>query len=182
MLYNQYGPLTAHGVLPGFLNGLVYGQDVVSIALQAFHAIGNGPFGQVRVMDNPVQRGGHSVGIVDQNKQHRKIPDGRQIHGLMYGTFVGGAVSKETGHHLIGDLLHLNGQCGAAGNGAVGAQNAVGAQDAVVVVADMHGAPFTMVGTGLPCQNFRHHCVDVYALSDGLPVAPMCCQHIVSFF
>ena len=80
---------------------------------------------------------GLGVAVVFGHKDDRQFPDGGQVEALVQGALLGRAVAKKADRDLIG-LVGLGGQTRAAGQRRTAANNAVGAQHALVHIRDMH--------------------------------------------
>src|SRR5690606_4848536 len=61
----------------------------------------------------------------------------------------------------------------ATGEGNAAADDAIGAQHALLDIGDVHRAALAFAEAGRLAHQLRHHPVDVHALGDAVPVAPV---------
>ena len=88
----------------------------------------------------------------------------------MEGALVGGAVAEEADADLIGPS-ELYRQARTAGDALSSSDDAVGAEDALVPVGDVHRAALALAVAGVSAEELRHHEVEVAALGDDVAVA-----------
>src|SRR6266508_10644 len=117
-------PAGAGDRLPGCL---VHRDHVVGVDRDAGDAVGGGPVGDGARRAVVADRGRLREAVVLGHEHHRQLPDRCQVHALVGGALLGGAVAEEADAHRAGALA-LGGQARPAGQRRATTDDAVGAE------------------------------------------------------
>ena len=115
----------------------MHGPDVLAVHDDAGHAVGIGPSGQIVERCRGAQRAVLAVQVVGDDEDHRRLPDGGHVEGLMEGADIGGAVTEERERH-VRLALHLEGHGRTDRDGQAGAHDGVRADVALAEVDQVH--------------------------------------------
>src|SRR5699024_7457008 len=162
------GPRPCHG-----LGGrLVDGQGVVAVNRDAGDVVGRAAVCDVLYGLVPVLAHRNAVVVVLAYEDDGQLPDGGHVERLVEGALVRGAVTEEADADLI-RAAYLGGEARARGDAVSRADDAVGAEDALVPVRDVHGAALALAVACLPAEELSHHEVEVATLGNDVAVAPV---------
>ena len=137
--------------------------------LRAGHAEALGLARQVGDRRVAVERGAHAELVVDDQEDHRQLPERGEVHGLAEGALVGGAVAHHREDHVLGALV-VGGQRHARGEREGAADDAVAAEEAPLAVEQVHRAAAAAGGAVLAAEQLGHHGVGVGAARERLAV------------
>ena len=84
--------------------------------------------------------GAHPELVVDDHEDHRELPERGEVHGLAEGALVRGAVAHHREDHVVGALV-VRGEGDAGRERKRAAHDSVAAEEALVPVEQVHGAP-----------------------------------------
>ena len=158
----------------------VHVEHVHAVALGARHAEALRLQGEVGDRRVPVERGAHAELVVDDQEDHRQLPERGEVHRLAEGALVGGAVAHHREDHVLGALV-VGGERDARGERERAADDAVAAEEAPLAVEEVHRAATASRGAVLAAEQLGHHGVRVRAARERLAVLAIGRHEVVGF-
>ena len=153
---DQRRPAAGAGARDRLAGGLVDGEEVEAVDDHAGHAEAVGALGDVDAGLVERARGGLGVAVVLDHEDARQVPGAREVERLEERALVGAAVAGEGDATCVG-ALDLGRQADAADERRAAADDAVGAEHALVEVGDVHRAALAVADAGLLAVDLGHH-------------------------
>ena len=166
------------GAFYGLAGRLVDGEEVVAVYHDAGHGEAVGALGDVYALGGEGLGGGLGVAVVLYDEDHRQVPGAGEVQAFEERALVGAAVAGERDGYLL-RAAGLRGQPYAADQGRAAADDAVGAEHALIQVGYVHGAALAVAEALLFAVDLEHHSLDVAALGDGVAVAAVGARYVV---
>ena len=172
-------------VFEHFAKRIVHREEVGAVTAPDLHAERLGAAGDVasgahRIVDAGVL----GIVVVLEHEDRRRLGDDGQVHRLEGGTLIAGAVPrKRDGDRQLAFRIwpvDLVGDRRTHRDRRARADNAVGAQHALVDVGDVHGAALAVAQAFLASPDLLHHPFDIAALGEAMAVAAMGRDDLVS--
>src|SRR5581483_8715360 len=176
--FEQRGTTARTRSFRGFRHSVVDHFHVVAVHGAARNSICRAARAAPRHTGHFLNGGGCSVAVVLADEDDGKIPYRRDIHSLVEGPDVGGAIAEKAAHN-ISRLALLHGQriTGSERNSA--AYDCNRRKHAIVEVAHVHGSAFASAAAGRFGIQFGHQALDWNAARYRVLMRPMrACDHV----
>ncbi len=169
---------TGTGAVRRLGGGFVDRLDVVAVDLHRRHLVALGPLDQVLVGRRVVDAGELAVEVVLADEQDRQLPDLGDIHRLVEGADIGRAVAEE-GRRELAAAIELGRDAGADRNRQAAADDAEGADQALVDVGEVHRAADAAADTRCAAEQLGERRLGIHAAGDADAVAAIGVADIV---
>ena len=144
------------------LGGLAHRQHVHAVDRLAGDAVGLAAAVQLGARRGALHRGAHAVLVVLDHVDHRQLPQGRHVEGLVDLALVDRAVA-EVGHADAAVLAVLVRERDAGAERHAGADDAVAAIEVLVAGEHVHRAALALGVAGDAAGELGHHAARVHA-------------------
>ena len=171
-------PLAAPRLIHGLGGRGEQRRHVVPVHAHPAHPVGGRALGDGAGLGVDGLRRELGVAVVLADEDHRQVPHARQVQRLVHRPRVGGAVAEEGRRHLA-RAADPRGQRRAHRDGQARADHAVGAEDPVLHVAEVHGAALAPAVARGAAEQLGHDAAGIGPLGKALAVAAVGGAHEV---
>src|SRR5437588_821925 len=169
---DRAGAAAAAGTLYGLARRLVHFEEIVAVDLDGGQSETGGTAGDIAAADGVFEGGAFAVLVVLEHEYGRQFQYHGHVPRLEGGALVGAAVAGERDRDGVA-AEGLGGQRGANDQGWPAADDAIGAEHAMVEVGDVHRAALAAAQPSLLGEQFLHHQGRVAAFGDAVAVPAM---------
>ncbi len=166
---DQRRRLVRASALDGAADDVANGQHIHAVDRLGRNAVDLAELPDLGLGQRPLERGPHGVSVVLADPDHRQLPERGEVHRLVELALGDRAVAEVAHADLIATLV-VDGEPDAGGQGKMGADDGVAAEEVHTLVEQMHRAALTLAQAVAAAEQLGHGPAWVAALGQAVTV------------